>query len=75
MFDEPPGLSSNLEPDAVPPIAVTCPLSILRRAALAIGQQTPFSGNPRHVRRIGMVSDYERERHRPAGGLPTHTEV
>ena len=37
--------------------------------------QTPFSGDPRHVRRIGMVSDYERDRHRPAGGLPTHSEA
>jgi ribose 5-phosphate isomerase B len=37
--------------------------------------ETPFSGDPRHVRRIGMVSDYERDRHRPAGGLPTHTQV
>jgi ribose 5-phosphate isomerase B len=23
------------------------------------------------VRRIGLVTDYERDRHRPAGGLPT----
>jgi ribose 5-phosphate isomerase B len=37
--------------------------------------ETPFSGDPRHVRRIGLVSDYERDRHRPAGGLPTHTQV
>ena len=32
---------------------------------------TPFSEDPRHVRRIGLVTDYERDRHRPAGGLPT----
>jgi ribose 5-phosphate isomerase B len=32
---------------------------------------TPFSDDPRHVRRIGLISDYERDRHRPAGGLPT----
>ncbi|WP_448624667.1 ribose-5-phosphate isomerase [Geodermatophilus sp. URMC 64] len=37
--------------------------------------ETPFSGDARHIRRIGMVSDYERDRHRPAGGLPTHTEA
>ena len=37
--------------------------------------ETPFSGDPRHVRRIGLVSDYERDRHRPAGGLPTRTEA
>jgi ribose 5-phosphate isomerase B len=37
--------------------------------------ETPFSGDPRHVRRIGLVSDYERDRHRPAGGLPTHSEA
>jgi ribose 5-phosphate isomerase B len=35
---------------------------------------TPFSQDPRHVRRIGLVSDYERDRHRPAGGLPTRSE-
>ncbi|GAB4082031.1 ribose-5-phosphate isomerase [Modestobacter muralis] len=33
----------------------------------------PFSGEARHVRRIGLLSDYERDRHRPAGGLPTQT--
>ena len=35
---------------------------------------TAFSEDPRHVRRIGMLTDYERDRHRPAGGLPTRTE-
>ena len=34
---------------------------------------TPFSEDERHVRRIGLISDYERDRHRPAGGLPTTT--
>jgi ribose 5-phosphate isomerase B len=33
----------------------------------------PFSGEPRHVRRIALLTEYERDRHRPAGGLPTHT--
>src|SRR3954452_1736180 len=33
--------------------------------------RTPFSEDERHVRRIGLISDYERDRHRPAGGLPT----
>ena len=35
---------------------------------------TPFSQDPRHVRRIGLLSDYERDRHRPAGGLPTRSD-
>ena len=35
---------------------------------------TPFSQDERHVRRIGLITDYERDRHRPAGGLPTRTE-
>jgi ribose 5-phosphate isomerase B len=34
---------------------------------------TPFSDAERHVRRIGLISDYERDRHRPAGGYPTTT--
>ncbi|QNG38047.1 ribose-5-phosphate isomerase [Geodermatophilaceae bacterium NBWT11] len=29
---------------------------------------TPFSDEERHVRRIGLVSAYEQERHHPAGG-------
>ena len=36
---------------------------------------TDFSGDERHVRRIGLIADYERDRHRPAGGLPTSSEV
>jgi ribose 5-phosphate isomerase B len=35
---------------------------------------TPFSHDPRHVRRIGLLTDYERDRHRPAGGLPTRSD-
>ena len=35
---------------------------------------TPFSEDHRHVRRIGLLTDYERDRHRPAGGLPTRSE-
>src|SRR3954451_18536176 len=37
--------------------------------------RTDFSGDERHVRRICLVTDYERDRHRPAGGLPTRTEA
>ena len=36
--------------------------------------RTPFSDDERHVRRIGLVTDYERDRRRPAGGLPTRDE-
>jgi ribose 5-phosphate isomerase B len=32
---------------------------------------TEFSRDPRHERRIAEVAEYERDRHRPAGGLPT----
>lgn len=32
---------------------------------------TPFSNEERHLRRIGLMADYERDRHRPAGGFPT----
>jgi len=35
---------------------------------------TSYSDDERHTRRIAMVSDYERDRRRPAGGLPTRTE-
>ena len=33
--------------------------------------RTPFSEDERHARRIGLITDYERDRRRPAGGLPT----
>jgi ribose 5-phosphate isomerase B len=33
--------------------------------------RTDFSHDERHVRRIGLITDYERDRHRPAGGPPT----
>jgi ribose 5-phosphate isomerase B len=36
---------------------------------------SPWSGDERHARRIGLVHDYEQNRHRPAGGLPTRGEV
>jgi ribose 5-phosphate isomerase B len=36
--------------------------------------RTPFSDEERHVRRIRLVGDYERDRRRPAGGLPTRAE-
>ena len=31
--------------------------------------RTDFSGDERHVRRIGLITDYERVRHHPAGGV------
>ena len=34
----------------------------------------PWSGEERHARRIGLITDYEQNRHRPAGGLPTREE-
>src|SRR3954471_13948063 len=37
--------------------------------------RTDFSGDERHVRRIGLVTDHERDRHRPDGGLPTRTRA
>src|SRR3954471_24435964 len=37
--------------------------------------RTDFSGEERHARRIGLIGDYERDRHRPAGGLPPRTEA
>ncbi len=36
---------------------------------------SPWSGEERHARRIGLIHDYERDRHRPAGGLPTRGDV
>ena len=33
----------------------------------------PFSGEERHSRRIGLLTEYEQNRQRPAGGLPTRT--
>ncbi len=30
--------------------------------------RTPFSHDERHVRRIGLITGYEQERHHPAGG-------
>ena len=44
------------------------------RAALVLHVlASPWSGEERHARRIGLIHDYERDRHRPAGGLPTRT--
>ncbi len=37
--------------------------------------RTRFFGDERHARRIGLVTDYERDRRRPAGGLPTRDEA
>jgi ribose 5-phosphate isomerase B len=34
---------------------------------------TPFSVEARHVRRIGLIGDYERDRDRRAGRLPART--
>ena len=36
---------------------------------------SPWSGEERHARRIGLIHDYEQNRHRPAGGLPTRGDV
>ena len=30
--------------------------------------RTPFSHDERHVRRIGLIAEYEQQRHHPAGG-------
>ena len=48
----------------------------LRRGGDRAGPALPgddFSDDERHVRRIGLITDYERDRHRPAGGLPTRS--